>query len=44
MDSCISLNFSTTLYISAVPNLTPPGLSVVSDLPNITNDMKKEVL
>ena len=37
IDSWISLNLSTTLYISAVPNLTPPGFNVVSDLPKIIN-------
>ena len=33
IDSFTSLNLSTTEYISAVPNLAPPGFSVASDLP-----------
>ena len=32
-DSFISSKDSTTLYISAVPILIPPGLRVASDLP-----------
>ena len=33
MDSLICSKPSTTEYISAVPNLTPPGFKVASDLP-----------
>ena len=33
IDSFTSLKFSITEYISAVPSLTPPGLSVASDRP-----------
>ena len=37
IDSLISTNFSTSEYISEVPNLTPPGFNVASDLPYIIN-------